>query len=197
VLELLQLLQTIVTVPSSPPPEFSFALDWYKNPVGEDSYNWPNTKTGDLVNSGKYRFRSQPELQRQAGLDLSNRLCETIRKHPLLRNASMILDVPGHDSQRVSFGSRLAATVARSLGKTMLRVDTRSAFRAESKNRGGAQEALLEGEFIVPGAVQGQSVLIVDDVIRSGTSMAAVAKAARMAGAQQVLGICAVRTMRR
>jgi predicted amidophosphoribosyltransferase len=190
------LLQEIVSIPSSSAVDFSLALDWYKNPEGDDPYNWPNTEIGNLVSSGKYKYRWQPQPQAVVGITLSNRLCDAIRKHALLRNASLILDVPGHDSQRVSFGSRLAATVAGSLGLTMIKVGTRSAFRAESKNLGGAQQA-LEGEFIVPGTVQGQSVLIADDVIRSGTSMAAVGKAARAAGAQQVLGICAVRTMRR
>jgi adenine/guanine phosphoribosyltransferase-like PRPP-binding protein len=56
---------------------------------------------------------------------------------------------------------------------------------------------VLEDEFIVSGEVRGRSVLIVDDFIRSGTSMAAVGKAARASGAYRVFGIGAVRTMRR
>jgi adenine/guanine phosphoribosyltransferase-like PRPP-binding protein len=52
-------------------------------------------------------------------------------------------------------------------------------------------------EFIVPTAIRGRSALIVDDVFRSGGSMAAVAKAARTAGAQEIFGICPVRTIRR
>jgi adenine/guanine phosphoribosyltransferase-like PRPP-binding protein len=79
----------------------------------------------------------------------------------------------------------------------MSRVGTKSAFRPESENLGGAQQALLQDEFVVDEVVRGQSVLIVDDVIRSGVSMAAVGKTAHAAGARQVLGICATRTMRR
>jgi hypothetical protein len=195
--QLLTLLQEIVSVPSSPAVDFSLALDWYKKPEGEDPYRWPNTAVGELVSSGKYRYRLQPEPQAMAGIALADRLCDAISRHPLLQGASTILDVPGHDTRRVSFGSRLAATVAGRMGVAMSRVGARSEFRPESKNLGGAQQALLEDEFMVAEVVQGQSVLIVDDVIRSGTSMAAVGKAARASGARQVLGICAVRTMRR
>lgn len=198
VLQLLALLKEIVSVPSSPAVDFCFALDWYKKPEGEDSYRWPNTEVGDLVNSGKYRYREHAEPQATAGRALADRLCDVIGRHPLLRDASVILNVPGHDSRRVSFGSRLAATVAQRMGLPMSRVGTKSDFRPESKNLGGEQLALLEDEFTVADAVQGQSVLIVDDVIRSGTSMAAVGKAARASGAAwPVLGICAARTMRR
>jgi len=56
---------------------------------------------------------------------------------------------------------------------------------------------VFDDEFSVPGEVRGHSVLTVDDVIRSGTSMAAVGKAARASGAYRVFGIGAVRTMRR
>jgi Phosphoribosyl transferase domain len=195
--QLLTLLTEIVSVPISPTVDFALALDWYKKPEGEDPYAWPNTEVGDLVSAGKYRYRYQAEPQAVAGRALTDRLCDAIGRHVVLRGASIVLDVPGHDGQRVSFGSRLAAAVARSWDLPMSRVGTKSAFRPESKNLGGAQQSLLQDEFVVDEVVRGQSVLIVDDVIRSGVSMAAVGKAARAAGARQILGICATRTMRR
>ena len=195
--QLLALLQEIVSVPISPEVDFSLALDWYKNPIGDDPYMWPNTEVGELVASGKYRYRSQPVPQATAGIALADRLRNAIGRHPLLQGASIVLDVPGHDNRRVSFGSRLAATVAERSGVVMSKVGTRSVFRAESKNLGRAQQATLMNEFTVAEVVQGQSVLIVDDVIMSGTSMAAVGAAARASGARQVLGICATRTMKR
>jgi hypothetical protein len=195
--QLLTLLTEIVSVPISPTVDFALALDWYKKPEGEDPYDWPNTEVGDLVSAGKYRYRYQAEPQAVAGRALTGRLCDAIGRHAILRDASIILDIPGHDSQRVSFGSRLAAAVARGLGLPMSRVGTKSAFRPESKNLGRAQQSLLQDEFIVDEIARGQSVLIVDDVIRSGVSMSAVGQTARIAGARSVLGICATRTMRR
>jgi predicted amidophosphoribosyltransferase len=185
-------------VPSPQAVDLALALDWYKDPVqGTDPRSWPNTQAGELVSSGKYRYRQQAGPQEAAGRALAAMLCDAIYRHAVLGCATVILNVPGHDSTRLSFGSRLAATVARDTGKPMSRVMTRSAYRPESKFGGTELARMLEDEFSVSEQVRSQSVLIVDDVIRSGTSMAAVAKAARASGARQVLAICAARTIRR
>jgi len=195
---LLDLLKEIITVPSQA-IDLVAALDWYKIPEeGVDSYQWSNTETGELVSAGKYRYKHAPEPQAEAGRNLASRICNVIGRHPLLKEASMILDVPGHDSRQVSFGSRLAATVARDRGLPMIKVQTSSLFRAAAKEleRHMLVQA-FDDEFRVPVEVSGHCALVVDDVIRSGTSIAAVGKAARASGARSVLGIAAVRTMRR
>jgi adenine/guanine phosphoribosyltransferase-like PRPP-binding protein len=196
---LLDVLTEVVSLPSPPAIDIALALDWYKIPQeGVDPYNWPNTGTGELVNRGKYRFRQNPELQAQAGLALVDQMCEVIEKHGVFKQATVILDVPGHDDTRVSFGSRLAATVATRREIPMVRVATRSSFRPEAKNLNATErETLLRDEFVVNERVDGQSVLIVDDVFRSGGSMGGVGRAARQSGAQTVQGLCCVRTMRR
>ena len=52
--QLLDLLREIVSVPSPHGVDFVLALDWYKDPVqGADPRTWPNTKAGELVNSGQ------------------------------------------------------------------------------------------------------------------------------------------------
>jgi predicted amidophosphoribosyltransferase len=108
-----------------------------------------------------------------------------------------VLNVPGHDRTRLSFGSRLAATVARDRGLRFVRVESRSEFRAEAKSASSAQRAaMLPDQFIVSQDLREESVLIVDDVFKSGASMTEVARAARAEGAADVQGICAVRTMR-
>lgn len=195
---LLDLLKEIIIVPSGA-IDLVAALDWYKIPAeGVDSYQWPNTETGELVSSGKYRYRQAPGPQAEAGRNLASRICNVIDRHALLKDVSIVLNVPGHDSRLVSFGSRLAATVARDRGLPMIKVHTSSLFRAAAKELERHKLAqMFDDEFSVPSEVRGCSVLIVDDVIRSGTSMAAVGKAARASGAYRVFGIGAVRTMRR
>jgi pyrimidine operon attenuation protein/uracil phosphoribosyltransferase len=195
---LLDLLKEIIIVPSGA-LDVVVALDWYKIPAeGVDPYRWPNTETGDLVSSGKYRYRQAPDPQAEAGRNLARRICNVIDRHALLQDASIVLNVPGHDSRLVSFGSRLAATVARDQGLPMIKVHTSSLFRAAAKELERHKLVqVFNDEFSVPGEVRGHAVLIVDDVIRSGTSMTAVGKAARASGANRVFGIGAVRTMRR
>jgi predicted amidophosphoribosyltransferase len=196
---LLDLLTEVLTLPNRMNLDFAIALDWYKvAEEGVDPYQWRNTAAGELVHQGKYRYRNNANLQRQAGLALVDLICQAIERHGVLSQASVILDVPGHDSTRVSFGSRVAATIAYRRRTPIVKALARSAFRPEAKDLTAAdRESILDDEFTVPGEVNGQHVVIVDDVFRSGGSMDAVAKAARESGALAVQGICGVRTMRR
>jgi pyrimidine operon attenuation protein/uracil phosphoribosyltransferase len=195
---LLDLLGNVVTLPAPAAVDLALAVDWYKRPLdGVDPYSWPNSQAGELIYAGKYRYRDVPEQQRIAGRALAGLICQVIDAHPMLGSAELVLNVPGHDRQRVSFGSRLAATVAVRRGLPMVRTEARSPYRPESKNFDRAGRAhMLSGQFLVTDEVHGRRVLIVDDVIRSGDSMSAVAKAAREAGATTVSGICGARTMR-
>jgi hypothetical protein len=197
--QLLELLERVLSLPSVPPIKFAIALDWYKIPAdGVDSREWANTEIGDLVNKGKYQYKTREEQKDIVGRNLAGRICYVISRHPALNNAGVILDVPGHDWKILSFGPRIAATVAKYRRMPGLRVTAKSEFRPEAKSLSrGQSAALLKDQFIVPPEIRGRSALIVDDVFRSGGSMVAVARAAREAGAREIFGICPTRTMRR
>lgn len=125
-------------------------------------------------------------------------MCGVVTRHTLLNQVEVVLDVPGHDSSQVSFGSRMAATVARDLKLERAKVKSRDEFRTPSKNMTATQQAeLISGRFYMERSIQGCAALIVDDVFRSGASMGEAARTALNAGASAVYGICAVRTMRR
>lgn len=163
-----------------------------------DSYSWPNSVVGDLVNRGKYRYRLDDAKQKEVGRTLVDLVCDVVTRHPLMQGVDVILDVPGHDASQVSFGSRMAATVARDLNKQRVRVRSRDEFRTPSKNLDPVQRAdVISNRFYVESAIEGGIALVVDDVFRSGDSMNETARAALEAGASAVYGICAVRTMRR
>jgi hypothetical protein len=197
--QLLKLLGEVVSLPSLPPLRFAVALDWYKTPVdGMDSRSWPNTDAGELVYKGKYVYKMNEEQKSITGRNLAGRICNAIGRHAGLNGAEVILNVPGHDRNVVSFGPRLAATVAKYRKMPTLRVTAKSEFRPEAKSLSPMERAVfLRDEFIVPPEIRGRSALIVDDVFRSGGSMAAVARAAHEAGAREIFGICPTRTMRR
>lgn len=196
--QLLELLGGVVSLPSLQPIKFAIALDWYKTPVdGVNSNNWPNTEIGDLVSRGKYLYKTQEEQKGIVGRNVAGRICYAISRHAALNSAEVILNVPGHDRNVVSFGPRLAATVAKYKRMPSLRVAAKSEFRPEAKSLSPMERAMFfRDEFIVPPEIRGRSALIVDDVFRSGGSMVAVAKAAHEAGAREIFGICATRTMR-
>ncbi|MGB8198172.1 MAG: hypothetical protein WCF33_00490 [Pseudonocardiaceae bacterium] len=199
VAELIAVLSMTLTLPRPPALDLVLALDWYKEPVdGVPAIGWPNTKTGELVSRGKYLYKTDGDRQRQVGLLLTRTMSVVIQGHPLLRKADIVLDVPGHDVERVSFGSRMAATVARDFKLPKIRVKVRDKFRAEAKSVDPAQRArILAGQFSIAHDLHGHTALIVDDVFQSGVSMGETARAARAAGANRVLGICAVRTLRK
>jgi pyrimidine operon attenuation protein/uracil phosphoribosyltransferase len=196
---LLGLLTEVVCLPSPPNVDFALALDWYKKPEeGVDPFDWDNTPTAQLVSSGKYRYKNNDDMQSRVGLQLVNLMCRAIERHGILTQATVILDIPGHDSSRVSFGSRMASTIARRRDIPIIKVAAKSAFRPEAKNLEESERLnFLNDQFSVRQSLTGQRVLIADDVFRSGTSMGAVASAARDVGAVNVYGICGVRTMRR
>ena len=195
---LLDLLTRAITLPSPRGMATTLALDWYKVADDEtDSRSWSNTIAGDWVSRGKYWYRSSPEQQRDVGRRAAQALVEAVRAHPTLNAATVVAHVPGHDALQVSFGSRLARTVARDTGKPFVRVSCTSPFRPESKNVTDAQHAAaLHGIFHIQQSLHGAYVLVVDDVFRSGRSMAEVARACRAAGAATVSGLCVARTRR-
>jgi len=196
---LLELLKSVVTLPTPNNTEFALALDWYKVPEeGVDPFAWPNTEIADLISRGKYMYKNNAEQQGRCGRALVDKLCAAIEVHPILRSIEAVIDVPGHDRSRVSFGSRVANTVAISRGAQFIRTQAKSSFRPAAKSLSASQrDEYLGNEFVVSNEVSGKTILIVDDVFRSGTSMASVATAAVAARASAVYGLCGVRTMRR
>lgn len=195
---LLQLLARVITLPPLENVSGAIALDWYKIPPDAAHAQWRNTTSGDLVYRGKYWYKSGAEEQAVAGRTLAALACEAVQAHAHLLHTAVVLDVPGHDSKQLSFGSRLAATVARDTSKRFVKVAARNEFRAEAKALDAAQRIeSLRNQFEVRESLIDTSVLIVDDVFRSGESMREVARAARAAGARSVYGLAAVRTMRR
>jgi hypothetical protein len=199
VAELLAVLSVTLTLRCPVVLDFVLALDWYKTPAdGVPATSWPNTETGELVSRGKYRYKTDGDHQAKVGLLLMQKMSVVIQGHPLLRKADVVLDVPGHDAERVSFGSRMAAKVARDFKVPKVRVKARDTFRAEAKSVDPLHRAnILAGQFSIARDLHGHTALIVDDVFQSGASMAETARAARAAGANRVLGICAVRTLRK
>lgn len=188
---LVSLLEEVLTLTNTPHLNCVIALDWYKVPDDElPPDQWANTDVGALINRGKYSGAMDA-----AGAALADRIAGFMQRHPLYRDCSAIVTAPGSRANQESFGERLAATVAQRVGKTLVVTQAPKGARPPAK-QGQAQLSPEECGFEMPQRLSG-SVVVVDDVYRTGSTMRAVAYAARHAGARRVLGVVGARTLRR
>jgi ComF family protein len=121
----------------------------------------------------------------------------------LLHRAEVLVPVPLHWRRLMQRGYNQAALLAGHLGRQGRRPVAYSALRRLRATpplgeRGAAERAaLLEGVFAVPGRearhIAGRRVLLVDDVLTSGATLSACARALLAAGAVRVDAIAAAR----
>jgi hypothetical protein len=181
----LDLLKDVLTLRGEEELDGALALDFYKIPDPEiPSDQWDETVAGGLVRRGKY------SLDLSSGKKLADLIAAAITNHPAYASSDAVLSIPGtqHD-----FGERLARGVASRLGVPCLA--SRRAATLQNAAKTGRVDTHLE-ELSVDGDVDGQRLVIVDDVYRSGISMRSVAAAARQAAASTVFGVVGARTMR-
>ncbi|MFF8805014.1 phosphoribosyltransferase [Streptomyces omiyaensis] len=184
------LLKEALSLTTKPDLDCAIAFDWYKIPPENNSPKWPNTPTGELIYRGKY-YSSGME-RTTARRELAAKYVQILNEHPLYRECTQIVTIPGHKADGNSFGEQLATTVAEKSGKELIPTQSPGGPRPQAKE--GPSQVGAE-HFAMPKALTGD-VIIIDDVYRSGTTMSAVAKTAKMAGANRTLGLAAVRTMR-
>ena len=188
--QLLELLESAVTLPQRPFLDCALALDWYKIPDPEiDSNHWANTPAGELIHRGKY-YSLGPK-RRAARRELVDNLADVVQVHPLYARAGTVVSVPGHNADGKGFGEQLAGEIANATGKAFAATESPGGPRPQAKEGGATDEVYFQMPTVLTG-----EVIVVDDVWRSGGSMMAVAQAARLAGAARVFGLVAVRTMR-
>lgn len=185
-----ELLKVVLSLTTKDDLDFAIAFDWYKDPVGDDPMKWPNTESGELIYRSKYY--SPGTARNRARTELLDKFSSVIDRHPLLRECPNIVTVPGHKADGQSFGEQLAAKVASGTGKQIIRTESPGGSRPQAKE---GTAAIADGHFAMPGGISGD-VIVLDDVYRSGTTMNAVARAAKRAGARRAFGLAAVRTMR-
>jgi ComF family protein len=121
----------------------------------------------------------------------------------LLDQADLLVPVPLHWRRLVARGYNQAALLAGHLGRSARRPVAYSALRRRRATpplgeRGAAERAaLLEGVFDVPERerrrIAGRRVLLVDDVLTSGATLSACARALLSAGAARVDALVAAR----
>jgi hypothetical protein len=193
---LLELLTGALTVPCGGSLDFAIALDWF-NKI-DNGATAGLTNFADLVHRGKHLYTPLGDVQnlRGVGCAVVDEIAEFVGQHPLLKAVDAIAAPPGHDPTTLSFGSRVAAGVAKRRNIPLVRCASPQEFRAPIRSLAfSARAQALGGQFRCPDDVSGQRILIVDDVYASGATAEETARALRAAGASQVVSIAAIRTM--
>jgi len=125
---------------------------------------------------------------------LGRLLAERLAVVPWADRVDTILPVPLHWSRRVQRGFNQAAGIAGELvGATprRARVDRRTLVRTRATGHqtnlpAGRRRRNVGGAFRVRGRLAGRTVLLVDDVMTSGTTVAECARVLKRAGAAEV-----------
>lgn len=128
---------------------------------------------------------------------LAGLMAEASRAEPLFSVVDLALPVPLSGEKLRHRGFNQAALLARDVGALLqIPVDGRSLVKGfETPSQAGlprsARESNLKGAFQVTnaGKLRGKSILLIDDVFTTGSTMSAAAAVLTGAGARQVFGL--------
>jgi len=133
-----------------------------------------------------------------AAPELGQLLADYLRLHPLA--GDVLIPVPLHPRRLRERGYNQSALLAKELGKlTGIRVETRLLTRKKdalpqahttSKNQ---RRDNVVGSFSCSGPISGKSVILVDDVATTGSTLSACAAALKGSGATSVWGLVLAR----
>ncbi|AQT79324.1 hypothetical protein B1R94_08650 [Mycolicibacterium litorale] len=188
--QLIRLLKDVLVIPCGDNLlDLAIALDWYKIAEdGVDPMDWRNTTAGQLVAEAKYYMNPGTTLAAQT--ELAELISDAIHRHPNLQASPYLISVPGSMGDGQSAAEQIARIVAEKTGKILV-----PALGPQREPRKGAgMSTSLEGLISVPTSLEG-SCVVFDDVYRSGTTMRATSAAARAAGATEVFGVVATKTV--
>lgn len=134
-----------------------------------------------------YKSGQRPQLIRPLGALLNDGVPGAVA-----RGVDCVIPVPLHEDRLAQRGFNQAAELARVLCRRRnLALDLRSARRivATPSQQGlsrRARKANLRGAFVAEGDLSGRRVLLVDDVMTTGTTLNVLAREVRKAGAEWV-----------
>ncbi len=148
------------------------------------------TDVGNLEHIAKEQQNSAAVAQ------LSARLAEVIRRHPSFSRVDVVAPMPPRPSKAfhlpVEMARVMGATLGRPVGLNLTKAEHPKLRTLPMQQKVSA----LAGAFSLEDAVDGKSVLIVDDLYQSGASAWSLARFLKSRGASRVYGLACVKSWR-
>lgn len=157
------------------------------------------TEIGQLMQTAKPYNDPPTREHHRAGIALAQRLCDLVKSMALYRDVDGFMAIPCASSKRFSLPRGFAHELAKQTGKANLsEAVTKLKVTPEVKNLSLADklEAIFGSVTVDRARVAGKSIVVVDDLYQSGLTMNYVAEELRLAGAREVFGLAAVKTLR-
>lgn len=187
--ELLERLQDWVTLTGREEVNLGMSVDWFKQPDADGDL--VVTEMGRRINYTKYAPYPNGSGSVKARRELHDAMVDLIENHPVYASTAVVTSPPGSAGDGNSFGERLGRTLARKTDKKY--IPTTGPARSPQKEEG---ERVVRDDFVLTESIS-ERILIIDDVFHTGTTLDATARAARGAGATEVITLTAARTLRK
>jgi hypothetical protein len=165
-----------------------------------DSGRLERTELGQLMHDAKPYDKSATESHRKAGQELARRMRTFVSSMPFYQNVDGFIAVPSSNPGKAfSLPRGFVHELAKRTGKLDLSAAlSKSKTTPEIKNLAWEQKvnALVGSVTVEKTKVGGKSIVVVDDLYQSGLTINYIAGELRAAGAKQVFGLVAVKTLR-
>jgi hypothetical protein len=153
----------------------------------------PETYTG----VGTLEYEAKYKENRKAADKLAELLAAICSKHPNLKDVDHITAIPGNPGKNYHLPDLLVKRLGKHLGRNT-GLDLRKTKRTpQLKNLTFKQKInTLKNVFSLNEDVKDQSILLVDDLYQSGTTMWTLARFLKENGAERVYGLACVKSWR-
>ena len=167
--------------------DFCFALDM----------NFVQPESGERTHVGGLEFRAKWRDDAASLDELARLMAGQIASNRVLASADLIASIPGNPGKATHIPDELVDQIADlvddldvvQLQKTVVTQELKT-LALEDKLQ------VLQGAFACPSSVRGKSVLLIDDLYQSGSTMWRVAQVLKAQGARKVYGLACVKSWR-
>ena len=157
--------------------------------------DWQQTRIGKLVNKAK--SYSPTTGSKPAAQELAERFDYWLVRHPRYKMADVVIPAPpGNPEKAFDLPEFVARHIANEFEMELISC-TKTRETTAQKNVGDNEDSLqanVREAFAIPQDLTGKTVLIIDDIYRSGETIRELTRACRAAGAATMLSLTATKT---